>query len=106
MNRLNIALLVVLIASGLALVESSYEARRLYAQLDRLQYDERMLEAERRRLDAERQAQATNTRVERVAREKLAMRPATAAVTHYVADGPVSIASEDGAKSGGLARAQ
>ena len=37
-------------------------------------------------LEAERQAAATNARVERTARERLAMRTATPAVTIYVPD--------------------
>jgi cell division protein FtsL len=43
-------------------------------------------DTEFKRLDAERQAQATHLRVEKVAREKLRMRTATPAVTQYVAD--------------------
>ncbi len=46
----------------------------------------RRLELDRERLEAELQAQATHLRVEQVAREKLAMRTATPAVTQYVAD--------------------
>ena len=86
MNRLAIAVALTLIASALLLVHTAYDARRLYTALDRAQQDERALEAERQRFDAERQAAATNTRVERVARERLAMRPATPAVTRYVDD--------------------
>ena len=45
-----------------------------------------MAEVEFKRLDAERRAQATHLRVERMAREKLQMRTASPAVTVYVAD--------------------
>ena len=85
--RLNLLLLLALIASGLYLVKTSYEARRLFAELDKLQNEQRRLDTEHQRLLTERQAEATNLRVERVAREKLQMRPATAAVTQYVTDG-------------------
>ena len=44
------------------------------------------LTGERSRLEAERQTAATNLRVERTARERLAMRTATPAVTMYVVD--------------------
>jgi cell division protein FtsL len=84
MTRLNLLLLIALVVSSLYLVKSSYEARRLFAELDRAKAEERSLETERKRFEAERQAQATHLRVERVAREKLAMRTATPAVTHYV----------------------
>ena len=87
MVRLNLLLLLALIGSGLYLVKSSHEARRLFAELDKLQGEQRRLDVEHQRLVTERQAQATNLRVERVAREKLRMAPATPAVTQYVTDG-------------------
>ena len=82
--RLNVLLLAALIASALVLVETAYEGRRLYAALDRAKNELVRLEADHKKLDAERQAQATHLRVERVAREKLAMRSATPPVTQYV----------------------
>ena len=78
------ALVVALLASSLLLVRSAYEARRVFAAVDRAQREEQLLDAEFKRLDAERQAQATHLRVERVAREKLQMRTATPGVTAYV----------------------
>jgi cell division protein FtsL len=86
MNRLNALLLVALVASSLVLVKSAYDARRLFAELDRERGEQRRLELDRERLEAELQAQATHLRVEQVAREKLAMRTATPAVTQYVVD--------------------
>ena len=64
----------------------SYESRRLFAEIENAHGVERQLESDRRRLEAERQAQATHLRVERTAREKLAMRAATPANTQYVVD--------------------
>jgi cell division protein FtsL len=95
MTRLTFVLLAALIASSLYLVRVSYDARRLYAALDVAQGDARKLEIEHERLKSEKQSQATPLRVERVAREKLAMRTATPAVTEYVtwADAPASGAS-------------
>jgi cell division protein FtsL len=85
MNRLNVVLLIALIASGLYLVTVSYEVRRLFAERDRARAEQRALDTEHERLQAERHAQATPLRVERSARERLAMRNATPAVTEYVA---------------------
>lgn len=82
--RLNLLLAAALLGSALLLVKTSYESRRLVAALDRAQAEQQALESERQRLESERQAQATPLRVERVAREKLAMRTASAAVTLYV----------------------
>ena len=86
MTRLSILLLIALVASGLYLVRTSYESRRLFVELEKAKAEERQLQADQKRLDAERQAQATHLRVERVAREKLGMRLATAEVTRYVGD--------------------
>ena len=86
MRRLNLLLLAAVLGSSLLLVKSAYEARRVFAALDQAQKENRQLDAEFKRLDAERQAQATNLRVEKVAREKLRMRTATPAVTAYVLD--------------------
>ena len=84
MTRLNALLLLVLMISSLYLVRVSYESRRLYAGIDRAQNQSRQLETEYGRLQTERQAQATPSRVEMVAREKLAMSIATPAITQYV----------------------
>lgn len=84
MTRLNLALLLALLASSLYLVRVSYDARRLFTQIDRAQREAHQLEVDFDRLNAERQAQATPSRVEAAARSQLAMRTATPAVTQYV----------------------
>jgi cell division protein FtsL len=84
MTRLNVVLLLLLIASSLYLVRVSYESRRLFAELDKAQSEERSLEHDAERLKTELRSQATPLRVEKTARERLAMRAATPAVTQYV----------------------
>ena len=86
MTRVNLLLLAALLASCLYLVKTAYESRRLFHALDRARVEQAKLDTEFKRLDAERQAQATHLRVEKVAREKLRMRTATPAVTQYVSD--------------------
>lgn len=99
MSRINLLLLAALLASSLWLVHTSYEARRLFADVDRAKGVQQRLDAEYRRLDAERQTQATHLRVERVAREKLGMRAATPAVTEMVSDpGPGAASAPGGTK--------
>ncbi len=83
---LNLTLALALLASGLVLVSTAYETRRLFSALERAQVEARQLEIEHQRLEAERLAQATPLRVERVAREKLQMRTANPAVTHWLHD--------------------
>jgi cell division protein FtsL len=84
MLRLNLVLLIALMASALFLVRVQYDSRRLYAEIERAQNDFRKLEIEHERLQVEKRAQATPARVERLAREQLRMKPATPAITQYV----------------------
>jgi cell division protein FtsL len=90
MTRLNLVLLIALIASALYLVRTQYESRRLYAELDKARNDAHKLETEHERLQVEKRAQATAARVERLAKEQLQMRPATPAITQYVSPGAVA----------------
>ena len=84
MTRLNVLLLVALIFSSVYLVRVSHESRRLFAELDKARNEERALDSEFERLKSDKQSQATPLRVEKTAREKLAMRTATPAVTQYI----------------------
>ena len=90
MNKLEVLLLMALLASCLVLVRTAYESRQVFAALDKARGEQRQLDAEFKRLDSERQAQATHLRVDRVARDKLGMRTATPGVTQYVFDTPAS----------------
>ena len=86
MSKLNLVLIAALMLSCLLLVKTAYESRQLFAALDSARAEQKQLDAEFKRLDAEAQAQGTHLRVERTAREKLQMRTATPAVTAYVVD--------------------
>jgi cell division protein FtsL len=93
MTRINLLILLALVGSSIYLVRVSYESRRLFAELDRAQSEARQLDIEHERLKAEKQSQATPLHVERVARDRLAMRNATPAVTQYVTYTPTGAAS-------------
>ena len=84
--RLNILLLLVTIVSAMALVQSQYESRKLFTELDRALAESRQLETDHQRLQVEKRAQATPLRVETLARNKLHMRTVTPAITQYVTD--------------------
>ncbi|GAA0770829.1 cell division protein FtsL [Ideonella azotifigens] len=86
MTRVSLILLLALMGSGLYLVKVSYEARKLFADIERAKADEHQLAAEATRLDAERRSEGTHLRVERDAREKLQMRLPTPDATLYVAE--------------------
>ena len=84
MIRLNLVLLLAVLASAMYLVGVQYDSRRLFFELDRAHSEATRLETERERLLVEKRAQATPARVERLAREKLQMRLASPGVTTYV----------------------
>jgi cell division protein FtsL len=84
MIRLNLTLLVAVLASSLYLVQVQYESRRLYAEIERAQADARKLEVEHEQLKVEKRAQATPARVERLAKDQLHMKAASPAITQYV----------------------
>jgi cell division protein FtsL len=88
MTRLNLVLILALVLSALALVQTAYESRRLFAEIERAKGELARLESDHARLLAERQAQATNLRVERLARDRLQMTPISPQVTQYVSDAP------------------
>lgn len=106
MIRLNIVLMLAVLASALYLVGVQYDSRRLFTELDRANTEAHRLAVERERLQVEKRAQATPARVERLAREKLHMRQATPGITTYVtyAGGAMPVATDDAsAASGGRA---
>ncbi len=83
MARLNFLLALVLLLSCLWLVRSSYDARRLFVELEKAQSQSHELQIDYERLQVDKRSQATPFRVEKLAREKLRMFNNTG-VTHYV----------------------
>jgi cell division protein FtsL len=84
MTRLNLVLLLAVLCSALYLVGVQYDSRRLFSELDKARSLAHRIEAENERLQVEKRAQATPLRVEKLAKEQLAMRTATPAITTYV----------------------
>ncbi len=84
MTRLNLVLLVAVMASAMYLVRTQYESRRLFTALDRATAQAHRLDVELDRLQVERRAQATPLRVEKLAKDQLQMRTATPAITQYI----------------------
>ena len=94
MTRLNVVLLLAVMASALYLVSVQYESRRLFTEIDKSQMEMRRLDTERERLEVEKRAQATPLRVEKLAKNQLQMRVATPAITHYVSYTAPSVSPE------------
>jgi cell division protein FtsL len=84
MTRLNVLLLLALIASSLYLVKVAYDVRRYFTAENQAQKDAQSLKNEFELLKTEQQSQGTPRLVEKAAREKLAMRTASPNVTRYV----------------------
>lgn len=91
--RLNVILLIALVVSAMLLVRQSHEGRQLYAGLERAKTEGRRLEADLQRLRAEREGEATNLRVDQLARERLQMRAITPALTLQAVAAPASAPS-------------
>jgi cell division protein FtsL len=84
MTRLNLVLMLAVIASALYLVRVQYDSRSMFVAVDRAISLSQKLEIENERLQVEKRAQATPLRVEKLAKEQLQMRTSTPAITQYV----------------------
>ena len=97
MTRLNVLLVLAVVASAMALVHSQYESRRQFMLLEAERKEAARLEVEHDRLQVERRAQATPLRVEQIARQQLQMRMVSPAITQYV-NAPAPAAKAAGAQ--------
>lgn len=86
MIRLNLVLLLAVLASAFYLVHTQYESRRLYSALDRAQTQSRRLTADHEQLVVQRRAQAAPARVQQLATRQLQMRQVTPGITQYVSE--------------------
>jgi len=84
LTRVNLLLLVAVLLTALYLVRTQYESRRIFVELEKATSQGRKLELDNETLQAEKRSQATPLRVDRLAKDKLQMLPATAAITQYV----------------------
>lgn len=84
MTRINLVLLLGVIASALYLVHIQYESRRLFVELEKAAAQSRKIETDNERLQVEKRAQATPLRVEKLAKDRLQMHTTTPAITQYV----------------------
>ncbi len=97
MTRLNFVLLIAVLFTAMYLVNVQYESRRLTSDMERAALEARKLDAERERLELEKQEQVTLRHVEKQAREKLQMRPITPSVTHYISASSAAAVPAQGA---------
>ncbi|HXE21265.1 MAG TPA: cell division protein FtsL [Rhodoferax sp.] len=84
MMRLNLVLLLAVLATALYLVNTQYQSRLLFTALDRANAEAQKLAQDTETLQVEKRTQAAPGRVDQLARAKLQMRPASLAITQYV----------------------
>jgi cell division protein FtsL len=75
MIRLNLILLVIAVLCALSTVSASHRARKLFIELEREQNRMRELDVEWGQLQLEQSTWAGHARIEKIARDKLGMRP-------------------------------
>ncbi len=73
MVRLNMILVVLVVASALGVVASQHQARKLFTELEREQGHARALEIEWGQLQIEQSTWASHARIEKAARDRLRM---------------------------------
>jgi cell division protein FtsL len=73
MSRVNVLLILLLLACALGVVAAQHKARRLYTELEREQERMRQLEIEWGQLQLEAGTWAAHARIEKIARERLRM---------------------------------
>ena len=74
MLRVTLILLAVLVASALGLITSQHKARKLFAELETEQERTRALDVEYGQLQLEASTWSTQSRIERIASQRLRMR--------------------------------
>ena len=84
MIRLNLVLLLAVIASAFYLVHTQYESRRLYTAIDKANAQAHRLAADHEQLQVQKREQATPARVQQLAARQLKMRPVSPGITEYV----------------------
>ena len=82
--RVNVVLMLLVLASAIYLVGIQHESRLIKTELEEVNKEATRLQLENDRLQAEKHSQSTPARVERLAREKLQMHQASVSGTTYV----------------------
>lgn len=74
MIKVNILLILILIACALSVVTSQHKARKLFVELEKKQEESRQLAVEWGQLQLEQSTWAMHTRIEKIATGQLSMR--------------------------------
>ena len=85
--RLNPLLAVCLLLCALLMINSQYQARRLFIELDRAQSQSRQIEMERKSLELKQSSLAQHARIDSSAKTELGLVPVRSANTVYLTRG-------------------
>jgi cell division protein FtsL len=83
-GKINLLLVIVLVACSLSLVNAQYQARHLFIELERAQTEARQLDIDWAQLQLDQSTLGKNSRIEQIARTDLNMQPVSAARTQYL----------------------
>ena len=86
-GHMNLILIALLVASALSLVNSQYQSRRLFIELERAQAQARQLEIEWAQLQLDQSSLGTHARIEANASRSLNMIAVTPTRTQYLSKG-------------------
>jgi cell division protein FtsL len=86
-GKLNCVLVAMLMACAMSLVNSQYQARRLFIELEKAQSQSKQYELQWSQLRLDQSTLANPARIEQNATEALAMVPVTPARTQYLTAG-------------------
>lgn len=81
---LNLSLLLAVLVSAVFLVNTQYQARQTFMELEKAKQHARALDVERETLTVDKREAASNTKVERLARTELGMHASPAASVRFV----------------------
>jgi cell division protein FtsL len=84
LNKLNVALSLILLVCSFALINSQYRARKLFHELDTASQKARQLDIERDQLEVEQSKLASAGQVAKVAQRDLKMQRITPPQTLYI----------------------
>jgi cell division protein FtsL len=98
MVRFNILLLLAAVLCALSVVTSQHQARKLFQAMETEQERARQLDVEYDQLQIELSTWATSPRIDKIAREKLKMRPVGNAVQALPAGSTLGVRAPEAAK--------
>ena len=84
MIRINVALILAILATSVVVINTQYDSRRLYTAVDQQSARARQLMVDYEQLRVQRRAEVSPSRVQSIAVNRLKMRTPDTSITAYV----------------------